>query len=143
MATIIEDIVVDGTPGETWDAVRDVGAVHIRLAPVFVTKAVYENGVRKITFGNGTEVFEPIVTLDEVRRRLVWTAQGGVTTHYNSSMQVVAEGRGARIIWTVDFLPDSATPRIAAAMKAGVVAIGAHLGRGSANALSSTRAPSS
>jgi len=94
-----------------------------------VIKTIYENGVRTITFGNWMEVLEPIVTLDETRHGLVWAAQGGVTTHYSASMQVVSEGDGARIIWTVDFLPDGVAPRIAAAMKAGIAAIGAHLGQ--------------
>jgi len=52
---------------------------------------------------------------------LVWTAQGGVTTHDYAAMQVLAEGKGTRIVWTIDFLP-------IAAMNAGIAAIGAHRG---------------
>ena len=129
MASVTEEVVVDRKADEVWDAVRDVGAVHTRLAPGFVTKAVYENGVRKVTFATGVEVREPIISLDEARRRLVWTAQGGLTTHYNASMQVMAEGDRTRVVWTADFMPDSAASRIGAAMKAGIAAVGAHFGR--------------
>jgi hypothetical protein len=53
-----------------------------------------------------------------------------MTTHYNASMQVIGESACARIIWTVDFLPDSVGPRIAVAMKAGTAAISTHFDAG-------------
>ena len=37
--------------------------------------------------GCDIEVFKPIVALDENARRLVWTAVGGRTAHYNASVQ--------------------------------------------------------
>ena len=62
--------------------------------PGFVTDTKLEGSVRIVTFGNGAVVREPIVTLDDAMRRLVWTAQGGLATHYNSSVQVFEEGSG-------------------------------------------------
>ena len=36
-----------------WDAVRDVGAIHTRLAPDFVTDVKMEGDARIVTFANG------------------------------------------------------------------------------------------
>ena len=46
-----------------WDAVRDVGAIHDRLAPGFVIDTVLEDGgaARVVTFGNGMVARELIV----------------------------------------------------------------------------------
>ena len=37
MASIRREIVIEARPADVWDAIRDVGAVHTRLAPGFVT----------------------------------------------------------------------------------------------------------
>ena len=66
---------------------------------------------------------EPIVALDEQARRLVWTAEGGRTTHYNAAVQVHDDAGGARVVWTADFLPDSLAGDLAAAMAAGMAAM--------------------
>ena len=38
MASIHKDIRVGADPGEAWEAVRDFGAVHERVAAGFVTR---------------------------------------------------------------------------------------------------------
>ena len=38
MASIHKDISIDASPADVWDAVRDFGAVHTRLAPGFVRR---------------------------------------------------------------------------------------------------------
>jgi hypothetical protein len=129
MASIIEEVVVCRPIDEVWEAVRDVGAIHSRLAPGFVANTTFANGARTVTFANGASVVEPIVSLDDTIRRLVWTAEGGATSHYNASMQLFEIRDGTRLVWIADFLPDSAATRIAAAMKAGTAAIAAHLGQ--------------
>ena len=83
----------------------------------------WSGAARIVTFANGMVVREPIVALDEARRRLVWTAEGGRTTHYNSSAQVFDDPGGARIVWTSDFLPDDMRDAIDAAMTAGAAAM--------------------
>lgn len=40
MASIRRETVIDCSPEQAWDALRDFGAVHIRLAPGFVTDAL-------------------------------------------------------------------------------------------------------
>ena len=60
-------------PGKVWDAVRDVGAIHTRLAPDFVTDVKLEGDARIVTFANGMVAKELIVDCDDAARRLVWS----------------------------------------------------------------------
>jgi hypothetical protein len=129
MATVVKRIEVTASVEAAWDAIRDIGALHTRLVPGFVIDTQLEPGARLVTFGNGAILRELIVTLDEAERRLVWTAEGGLTRHYNASAQVFAKGEGALVVWTADFLPDEAKPAIDAAMTAGAAAMRAALNR--------------
>ena len=106
MATLHHEISIDARAGDVWDAVRDVGALHTRLVPGFVVDTRLEPGARVVTFGNGMVVREPIVSVDDERRRLAWSATGGATTHYNAVLQVMADGARTRVAWTIDLLPD-------------------------------------
>ena len=123
MASITREIVVRARPSQAWDAIRDVGALHTRLVPGFVVDTRLEPGARIVTFANGMVVREAIIALDDDARRLVWSAEGGRTTHYNAAVQVYDDPAGARIVWTADFLPDSTTSFIAAAMETGAAAM--------------------
>ncbi len=123
MATICKTIDTTATVEAAWDAVRDVGALHTRLVPGFVIDTKLEPGTRVVTFANGMTTREPIVTLDDDARRLVWSSEGGRTTHYNASAQVLAREDGARVVWIADFLPDDVAPAIDAAMSAGAEAM--------------------
>lgn len=128
MATLRREIVVRASVDQVWEAIADVGALHTRLVPGFVVATKLEPGARVVTFANGVTLREPIVSLDAAARRLVWTSEGGRTTHYNASAQVFAEpAGGARVVWVVDFLPDGVAPQLAAAMDAGAAAMQAAL----------------
>ncbi|HEY1943831.1 MAG TPA: SRPBCC family protein [Roseiarcus sp.] len=129
MASLVREIVTRARPGEAWDAIRDIGALHTRLVPGFVVDTRLEPGARIVTFANGTVLREPIVALDEGSRRLVWSAEGGRMTHYNAAVQVHDDPAGARIVWTADFLPDSLGDDLAAAMAAGMAAMQTALDR--------------
>jgi Polyketide cyclase / dehydrase and lipid transport len=121
MASVRKEIATAARVEDVWSAIRDVGALHTRLVPGFVVDTKLEPGARIVTFGNGMVVREPIVTLDDRAMRLVWSAEGGLTTHYNASVEVSAAGEGAtRVVWTADFLPDAAAPAIAGAIEAGL-----------------------
>jgi len=121
MATVRREIVTTADADEVWSAIRDVGALHTRLVPGFVIDTKLEDGVRIVTFASGMVVREPIVTLDEAAMRLVWAAEGGMTRHYNASVQVSpAAGGATRVVWIADFLPDTATDTITAAIEAGM-----------------------
>jgi carbon monoxide dehydrogenase subunit G len=120
MATVRKEIPVKASAADAWDAIRDIGALHTRLVPGFVVATTLEPGARIVTFGNGMVIREPIVTLDDEAMRLVWSAEGGQTTHYNASAQVFRDPDGAtRVVWMADFLPDSAAAVIDGAMTAG------------------------
>src|SRR5688572_16615388 len=110
MASVRKEIVTSAAPQLVWDAIRDLGALHTRLVPGFVvnTRLEPDAGARVVTFGNGMVIREPIVTVDDAERRLVWGAEGGPLTHYNGAVQVFAEGAGSRVVWTADFLPHEA-----------------------------------
>jgi carbon monoxide dehydrogenase subunit G len=130
MATVRKEIQTRACPEEAWAAIRDIGALHTRLVPGFVSDTRLEPDARIVTFGNGIVVREPIVTIDEPAQRLVWTVEGGRTTHYNASAQVVPEPDGtSRVVWTADFLPDSAASAIDAMMSHGAAVMKTTLDR--------------
>ena len=114
MATLHKQIFVAASCERVWDAVRDVGALHTRLVPGFVVDCRLEGDTRIVTFGNGAVAREPIVSLDDGRRRLAWQFIGASLTHYNGVMEVLAEGDGCRVIWTSDLLPHEAADAIGA-----------------------------
>ena len=116
MASIHQEIAIEAPPERVWDAVRDVGAIHERLAPGFVVDTVLEEGsaARVVTFGNGMIARELIVDLDDGARRLAWSVVGGRMTHHNASLQIFAEGGGrSRAVWIADLLPHALGPAIA------------------------------
>jgi hypothetical protein len=124
MASIRKEIPLDARAEDVWAAVRDVGALHTRLVPGFVTDTKPEPGARMVTFANGMVVKELIVDLDEQARRLVWSAVGGRLSHHNASAQVFADGDGrSRLVWTADLLPDELAGDIRMMMDHGAAAM--------------------
>ena len=69
MASIRKEILVDAPSRVVWEALKDVGALHTRLVPGFVTNTRLEPGARIVTFGNGQVVRELIVDLNEKDHR--------------------------------------------------------------------------
>jgi carbon monoxide dehydrogenase subunit G len=121
MASIHKEIRIDARPEDVWDAIRDVGAIHRRLAPGFVVDTKLEGDARIVTFGNGMVVRELIVDMDDAARRLVWSVVGGPMSHHNASLQVFAEGDGrSRVVWIADLLPNDLGPTIAAMIEQGM-----------------------
>jgi carbon monoxide dehydrogenase subunit G len=121
MASIREEISTKARAEDVWEALRDIGALHTRLVPGFVTNTRLEPGARIVTFGNGMEVRELIVTIDEGERRVVWSAVGGSLTHHNGCAQVLVNAHGATtVVWIADFLPNAAADVIGAMMKQGM-----------------------
>ncbi|HYP86570.1 MAG TPA: SRPBCC family protein [Polyangiaceae bacterium] len=112
MATLHDSVFIEASPDKVWDAARDVGALHTRLVPGFVVDTKLDGDARVVTFGNGLTAREPIISIDDERRRLAWGASGGKTTHYNAVLEVRPEGEGARVTWTIDLLPNEMTSAI-------------------------------
>jgi|RhiMethySRZTD1v2_1073278.scaffolds.fasta_scaffold32474_4 carbon monoxide dehydrogenase subunit G len=125
MASIRKEIVTTAAPPSVWDAIRDLGALHTRLVPGFVvdTRLDPDGRARTVTFGNGMVVKEPIVTVDDEERRLVWGAEGGPLIHYNGAVQVFVEGSGSRVVWTADFLPHDAAAMVGPMIEQGMAAM--------------------
>lgn len=113
MASIHKEILIQARPQDVWAAIRDVGAVHQRLAPGFVVDTYLDGEARVVTFANGAVVRELIVAIDDEARRLAYTAVGGQSTHHHASLQVFAAGENvSRLVWITDLLPNEVAPVI-------------------------------
>jgi carbon monoxide dehydrogenase subunit G len=123
MATIHKEIEIHASPEQVWDALRDVGALHSRLAAGFVVDTSMEGNVRVVTFANGMVVREDIVAVDAGARRVAWAIIGQQFHHYNGAAQVFDHADGTRFVWTTDLLPNEAAPHVEAMMTAGITAI--------------------
>jgi carbon monoxide dehydrogenase subunit G len=124
MASIRQEMQVAASAERIWDAVRDVGEIHRRLVPGFVTDCRLEGNARIVTFANGMVAREVIVDLDEIARRLVWSATGGRLSHHNASLQVFAEdATHSRLVWIADLLPDELEGPIASMIEDGMRAM--------------------
>jgi carbon monoxide dehydrogenase subunit G len=123
MATIRKEIHTTATPSAAWEALRDVGALHLRLVVGFVTATRLEGPDRIVTFANGMEARERIVAVDDAKRRVAYSVIGGRFTHHNASAEVLPDGAGSTIVWTADMLPDDVVPTIEGMMDAGAAAM--------------------
>jgi carbon monoxide dehydrogenase subunit G len=123
MASIRREVRIAARPETAWAALRDVGALHHRLVPGFVTDTRLEDGARVVTFGNGMVARELIIDVDDEARRVAWSAVGTAMTHHNASAQVFPEGARCRFVWIADLLPHEAAPQIAAMIDQGMAVI--------------------
>jgi hypothetical protein len=133
MASIYKDIIIDAHPDDVWDALRDFGAVHTRLAPGFVLDTKLDGDTRIVTFANGSVARETLVDCDDKRRRLVYAIASERLKQHSASAQVFAESDGrTRFVWITDVLPNEIAPYIDAQMDQGAVAMQKALGRSAA-----------
>jgi carbon monoxide dehydrogenase subunit G len=133
MASIHKEILVNADPDDVWDALRDWGALHERLAPGFVTGTELDGSDRIVTFFNGAVAREVLVDRDDERRRLVWSVVDGPFTHHNGCAQVHEEPDGrTRFVWVADLLPDAAAAATAEMMERGIEAVRRALERSAA-----------
>ncbi|WKG11925.1 SRPBCC family protein [Nocardia sp. PE-7] len=139
MASVHHEFLVDATPDEVWDVLRDFGAVHERLAPGFVTDTRLDADTRTVTFADGTVVVERLVDLDPVRRRVAYTVVGGSLhpSHHHAWMQAVPEADGrTRFIWHTDVLPEVLATPIAESVEHGAAVIRSALEAGASKPIS-------
>ena len=127
MATIRKEIHTTAPADRVWDVIRDIGAIHKRLAPGYVTDTRLEEGgaARIVTFANGVVARELIVTLDNDSRRLAYSVVGGMATHHNASFQVfpTPDGGGATLVWITDLLPNTIASAFAGMIEGGAAVI--------------------
>ena len=118
MASIRREIAIDASADRVWDALRDWGALHVRLVPGFATDAQLDGEDRIVTFFNGSVLRERLVDLDEEARRLVWSVADPPYIHHNASAQVLADGADRSVfVWVADFLPHELADRAASLME--------------------------
>jgi len=124
MASVHKEFVVDAPAAQVWDAFRDVGAIHTRLAREFVVDTKLDGDSRLVSFANGIVARERIVDVNDGEKRIAYSVVGGGPSHHNASFQVIAEGpRRSRIVWITDLLPDDLAEHFDAMMAQGCSAM--------------------
>ena len=131
MGSSRKEAIIEAPVELVWDALRDVGAVHRRVAPGFLTDCRMDGDARIVTFANGLVAREVIVDLDDGARRLVWSAKSERLEHHNASVQVFGDGPvRCRAVWIADVLPHAAAKTVDAMMEQGMacmrVALSSH-----------------
>ncbi|MBJ2154783.1 SRPBCC family protein [Variovorax sp. IB41] len=131
MATIYKEFTVEADAAQVWEALRDFGAVHTRLAPGFLTDCKLDGqGARIVSFANGLVARELLMGIDEANRRLAYTITDGKASHHHASAQVFADGEGrSRFVWITDVLPDEFAAYVGPMMEKGGEAMKATLER--------------
>jgi hypothetical protein len=130
MTMIRRTFTVTATADEAWDVIRDIGAVHTRLAPRFVTDTVLlAPDQRRVTFANGAIVTEQIVSIDDDDRRLAYTILERAAEHHHASFEVLPadEPGQAVVVWTTDVLRGPVAETFRANMVAAAPVIAASL----------------
>ena len=121
MASIRKHIQIEAPPDKVWDALRDVGALHTRLVPGFVTDTRMEENARVVTFGNGMVAREEIVSVDAAQRRVCWAILDAPFPHYNAAAWVEPDiNGGTHFVWTADLLPNELAGQVGDMMNAGL-----------------------
>lgn len=121
MTTITRTIEIAASADHCWDALKDFGAIHLRLAPGFIVKThLISEGVREITFASGVVLKERLVGIDDNSMRFAYTViedPVGIT-HHNGSVQIIggADNSHCVMVWIADVLPDELGGIVAALM---------------------------
>lgn len=123
MASIRKQAHIEASPARVWEALRDVGALHTRLAPGFVADTRMEGSARVVTFGNGQVAREEIVGIDEQLRRVAWAIVDAPFEHYSGVAWVEPDADGSRFVWTADLLPNELAGQVESMMNVGIQVI--------------------
>jgi carbon monoxide dehydrogenase subunit G len=124
MASIRKEVRLESSEQQVWAALRDVGALHTRLVPGFVTDCQMDGNARIVTFANGVVARELIVDINDADRRVVWSSVGGRLTHHNASAQVFADDDNhSRLVWVADLLPHELADTIGTMIDHGLAAM--------------------
>lgn len=124
MASVHREALINAPASQVWAALQDVGALHTRLVPGFVTHCTLEGEARVVTFANGMQAKELIVDVNEKLMRVSWSATGGRLTHHNASAQIIPTGEAScKVLWIADLLPHELAPAIAGMIEQGLAAM--------------------
>jgi hypothetical protein len=129
MGTVTHAVTIGVYASTAWEAISDVGQLHVRVAPGMVTDTRLEEdgAVRIVTFANNAVLKEHIISNDPETMRLAWTASGGPWTHHNASLQIRADAAGCTATWTADVLPQAAAATVAQFVEMGLATFKAHI----------------
>lgn len=128
MATVSRVIEIAASANLCWDALKDFGAIHQRLAAGFIVKTqLISNDVRVITLSNDVVLTERLVGVDDNAMRLAYAViedPVGIT-HHNGSVQIIRGPDAAHctIVWITDVLPHELGELVAGLMDSAVPAI--------------------
>lgn len=128
MTTVSRTIEIEASAEHCWDALKDFGAIHQRLAAGFVVEAnLISDDVRMITFASGVVLKERLVGIDDDAMRFAYAViedPVGIT-HHNGSVQIFhsAEPGHCNMVWITDVLPDELGELVGALMDEGLTAI--------------------
>jgi Polyketide cyclase / dehydrase and lipid transport len=124
MASIRKEIEIDAPAEDVWAAIRDIGAIHTRLAEGFVLNTKLDGDSRLVTFANGEVVRERIVDVDDQARRLAYAVVDWRTSHHNASFQVLPDGsERCRLVWITDLLPNTLAELVGSFIEQGCTAM--------------------
>ena len=124
MASVRKETHINAPVSQVWNALRDVGALHQRLVPGFVTDTRMEGNTRVVTFGNGQVAREEIVGIDEAQRRVAWAIVDEPFRHYSGAAWVEPDiNGGSHFVWTADLLPDELAGQVEEMMTAGIAVV--------------------
>ena len=128
MASIHIDTTIQAPAPQVWAALAAVGEAHKTFAGVLSACHLEGDDVRVVTFANGLQVKEQIVTIDPVRMRIAYAAIGTDLKHHSAAMQIIPATDGTcRFDWMTDVLPHEAVEWIRPLMEQGARALAANL----------------
>ncbi len=126
MTTVMRELEMNCVASKAWDAIADVGALHVRVAPGLVRNTAYDpdTKIRIVTFESGIVLEERIVGHDAAAMRIAWTATSADWAHHNAGLQAHDLGNGrCKVRWTADFWPDEVAEDFGPMMEAGLAAM--------------------
>ncbi len=120
MASIHREIQVRRSREDVWDAVRDVGAIHKRLVPGFVVDCRLEGDSRHLTFGNGMQIREIIIDVDDQRSDIRGPRRGRRSRTTTPRFRCSRRNDTCRLVWIADVMPHAIADTVAEMIQQGL-----------------------
>lgn len=127
MATIRHHAHIDRSPDDVWKVVADAGAISAWFPGIETSSA--EGNVRRCSMGEGAELVEEIVTVDnELRRFQYRITEGPMPLEFHlGTVDVLPDGGGSLVIYSTEVLPDVAKAMVDPVIAGGVQGLKSHL----------------
>lgn len=126
MATIRHHVHINASPDDVWKVVSNSAGMPDYFPGV--KSVIIEGNQRTVDLG-GLELVEEIVTSDDEMRRFQYRIVGGpmVPEYHLGTIDVLADGDGALLIYGTEVLPDAAKAMIDPSIEGAVASIKAHI----------------